>query len=796
LLVFIFLAGMLTMLCQIIWVRQFTTIFGVHAISVTTLLASFVGCMAVGSFLSGKIADTKINKWILFAFMQSAEAIFIFLHPFLFQKVVDFYLFLSGKFALGPYSVMFIRITISFFYFLIPSSIMGGSLPVLGKKAVNQMSSIGRQIGRLYGFWLSGMSFGIFLTGFALIRYLGMQHSLLVAAASSLLLAVASGQRYYSEKRSHITSSLQGRTHLSDEFVTIAAGKWKRRLLRIFMIGSFASMTYRLIWTRIMLEASADKTVYFYTLLSVCFMICLAIGSFIASRLTDKIKKTFFTLANLEILIGLLSLFSLGLFNEISPLHSGYRQSDFSWIGGIFGSATMMMGLFLIPVCLIGMILPLVVRMYAEDIKTLGSKIGTLAVLDMAGALVATYVIPFIFIPLIGTQILFLGTALVNVGIGIFILLRYRRIKNSIRIIISLASLILFIGTAFLFSEKKADRLRKHVQEGEIPEIRKEGSTATVEVHKNKNGDIILYINGEKAVSSDLSEMKGDKLMAYIPFLFKQDAERVFLIGMGIGITAKSIADLEIPELDIVEISPEVTRVAADAYAYVNNNVLAYENISITIEDGRSLLLREKIPYDIIICNAAHPRIGDALYTEEFYRLCRQKLDHDGILCQWMPQNWLSENEFRSLIKACTDGFPCVSLWNIAPGQDLLLASMVPQHLDYCRSRQLFAAINRQVTLTSSGISDINSILAGYMADDKTLRDYTYNVPVNSDVFPRVEFSRFTGNAPDTGILARLSSFRVNFGSILDFSGCPDEKKPVLHDLEEKNAILKRRYNE
>jgi spermidine synthase len=107
---------------------------------------------------------------------------------------------------------------------------------------------------------------------------------------------------------------------------------------------------------------------------------------------------------------------------------------------------------------------------------------------------------------------------------------------------------------------------------------------------------------------------------------------------LGIGITAKSIADMGIPVLDIVEISPEVTRVAADAYAYVNNNILAYENISITIEDGRSLLLRSKELYDMIICNAAHPRIGNSLYTGEFYRLCRQKLSLSGILCQWMPQ--------------------------------------------------------------------------------------------------------------------------------------------------------------
>ena len=783
---------MLTMICQIIWNRQFTTIFGVHAISVTTLLASFTICMAIGCYLFGKIADIGINKWFLFALMQASEGIFVLLHPFLFQKAVDFYLFLNGHFDLGPYSVMFIRGTVSFFYFLIPASIMGGSIPVLGKPAVRQMVTIGRQFGRFYGFYLSGMGLGIFLTGFVFIRSLGMSHSLLIAASFSLLMALISAGLFYDERRRHVHASAWGNKQPSEEFVTIAAGKWKRRLLRIFMIGSFASMSYKIIWTRIMLESSADKTVYFFTLLSVCFVICLAAGSFVASRFADKIKKTFFTLANIEILIGLLSLISLGIFNETSLFPSHEVVSGFPWRDIEFRNAGVMLVLFLIPVCLTGLVFPLVTRMYAEDIKTLGSKIGNLGALDMTGTLVSSFIITFLFVPLAGTHIVFLGTACINIGIGIFILLRYRRIRTLTRAIISLASMILFIGIAFLFSEKKADQSRIRVINGEVPEIRKEGNTATVEVNRNNNGDIILYINGEKVVSSDPLEMKGDKLMAYVPGFFKPDAKRVFLIGLGIGITAKSIADMGTPVLDIVEISPEVTRVAADAYAYVNNNILAYENISITIDDGRSYLLRARDSFDIIICSAAHPRIGNSLYTGEFYRLCRQKLGRAGILCQWMPQGWLSENEFRSLIKACTDIFPCVSLWNIAPGQNLVLASMMPPQLDYCRSRDLFDAINRQGDLTSSGISDFNTILAGYMADDKSLREYAHGAMVNSDLYPRVEFSRFEGSTPDPGIMNHLSSFSVNFESMLDFSHCPDDKVQVLSDLEEKNTALKK----
>jgi hypothetical protein len=202
-----------------------------------------------------------------------------------------------------------------------------------------QMSSIGRQFGTFYGFYLYGSGLGTFLTGFVLIRSLGMQQSMHLAASSALLMALISAGLFYDERKRHVHASPWGNKYFPDEFVTIAAGKWKRRLLRIFMTGSFASMTYTIIWTRIMLESSADKTVYFYTLLSVCFVFCLATGSIIASRFVDKVKRSFITLANIEILIGLFSLLSLGLFNGTSSFLSTFARSGFSWMGNEFRSA-------------------------------------------------------------------------------------------------------------------------------------------------------------------------------------------------------------------------------------------------------------------------------------------------------------------------------------------------------------------------------------------------------------------------------------------------------------------------
>ena len=258
------------MLCQTIWIREYTTIFGIHVISGTTLLATFLICLAIGSYIFGKAADKKINKLFLFALMQVVIGAFILLHPFLFGKVIDFYRYLNENLELGSYSVMFIRATVSLLYFLIPVSLMGGMLPVLSKLVVRNMTQLGRQFGTLYGFYTAGLFTGVFFSGFILLRLCGIHYTLFIAAVLSLLMALLSFLFFNWEGRKEKISRKINirRSYHSDEFVTIAAGKWKRRLLRIFTVGSFASVGYEIVWIRILLESSADKTLHFYTLIS------------------------------------------------------------------------------------------------------------------------------------------------------------------------------------------------------------------------------------------------------------------------------------------------------------------------------------------------------------------------------------------------------------------------------------------------------------------------------------------------------------------------------------------------
>jgi predicted membrane-bound spermidine synthase len=743
-------------------------------ISTTTLLASFLICLAIGYSIFGKLADRKINLTLLLAMLLSILSLFLLIHPFLFQKVISFYQYLNRHFDLGPYSVEFIRGVLSFGYFLIPVSIMGGIMPLTGKMALRNMSSLGRTFGIVFGSYMFGFLTASMLSGWILIPALGLRNSMLVAACMALITALVlivmmawggkGAFRFHKRRPPSLTQT--------DEFVTIAAGKWKRRMLWIFGTTSFTCMSYRIVWNRMIFEISADKTVYFSIAFSISLFIGIAFGGFIVSLFADRIRKKFLMLAVIQILLAITSAGMIGLFLELIPLLSKSDPLMHSWFFLLIRKTGILLMLLLLPFSLLGFMFPLVIRMYAEELKTIGRKIGFLGLIGTTGLVLASFMVTFILIPLLGTYWAFLTNALLNMALGLFILLRYRRIKLLTRTWISITGMLLYVAIAFIFSEAKMNSAFRRATGEDVTETRREGSTASVEVDKTETGNIVLYINGEKAVSSDPLELRTDKLLANLPYMARPEAARVYILGLGIGITAKSMADMDVPDIEIVEISPEVTRVAADAYAWVNDNILAHENISIMIEDGRSNLFRSKNRYDIIICNAAHPRMNNALYTAEFYALCSEKLEPGGYLCQWMPYSGLSEDDFRAILKACAGAFSKISLWYAAPGQALLMASHESLRFDYCQSNLLFERMNRLELLTASGITGTDMILGSLLADAENIKDYAMDARANTDDRPMVEFSRMRFSETDTALLKKLSSFSPSYAGLIWVENC------------------------
>lgn len=150
-------------------------------------------------------------------------------------------------------------------------------------------------------------------------------------------------------------------------------------VLILFLFSGMTGLLYEIIWSRMIVKVIGAAPFAISIVLTV-FMGGLGLGSYIAGRYIDQIKKPGQLLqlyGLLEIAIGTCAFILPGLINASQPIFSSiYSQtSDHLLIFNIF----ILLGavvLFIVPVTLMGATLPILIRFYVAKLGHLGIKGG------------------------------------------------------------------------------------------------------------------------------------------------------------------------------------------------------------------------------------------------------------------------------------------------------------------------------------------------------------------------------------------------------------------------------------
>jgi spermidine synthase len=167
------------------------------------------------------------------------------------------------------------------------------------------------------------------------------------------------------------------------------------------------------------------------------------------------------------------------------------------------------------------------------------------------------------------------------------------------------------------------------------------------------NGKQIL-INGT-SMTSLCSETK---IMAHLPILLNPHTKNILVICYGMGTCLRSAVTHKEVNCDVAELVGEEFKVGS--YFHANAvEVLNNKRVHHYADDGRNFLLLHDKKYDVITIDPAPP-IWSAgtvnLYTLEFFKLCKQRLNDSGILCLWIPPAPYSEA--KMIMKSFYDVFP------------------------------------------------------------------------------------------------------------------------------------------
>ena len=191
-----FASGAAGLIYQSLWLRQFTLVLGNSLYSATVVLSAFMFGLAAGAWFFGRLVRGRVDTLLYYALLELGIGLSGLGVGLLIPRISPLSSWFFGSLPAWPLLAGFGRFVLSFALLLVPTLLIGGTLPVLAQYVIRNLEYSGRRVGALYGWNTAGALTGCLLTGFWLLRLAGTRNSLLLAAGINLLIfAVALGLR-------------------------------------------------------------------------------------------------------------------------------------------------------------------------------------------------------------------------------------------------------------------------------------------------------------------------------------------------------------------------------------------------------------------------------------------------------------------------------------------------------------------------------------------------------------------------------------------------------------------------
>jgi len=185
-----FLSGAAGLIYEVLWVRMIEKVIGSAPFSVAAVLSIFMGGLALGGYLAGKYVDRFQSRNALLAFYGKIEicvGIYALLLSFLIMAVTPLYRIIYDPLVSHFWCYQAISFLGCAVLLIVPTCLMGATLPVLCRFYVSRLSHIGGRTGWLYGLNTIGAALGSVMCGFVLVKNLGVWQSLGIGAAINIL---------------------------------------------------------------------------------------------------------------------------------------------------------------------------------------------------------------------------------------------------------------------------------------------------------------------------------------------------------------------------------------------------------------------------------------------------------------------------------------------------------------------------------------------------------------------------------------------------------------------------------
>ena len=756
-----FASGATGLIFEVIWSRLLGHVFGATTPAVATTLSCFMGGLAIGAHLIGKVIHRIRRPALWYAGFEACIGLYAIAIPSLLELAITVQrtAWPADDSSFLVYSL--VRLAVVGAILLPPSAFMGATLPLLAEAIARSGWGPGKTVGMLYGLNTLGAVVGAGSVGFLLLPWLGLNLTNQLAAGLDIVLAALLvlllpkfGQRKF-EDEAPTAAAVSEETVEDDGLSAPTTDDPTRLLIAVVAVSGGIAMALQVLWTRglsMVLGASS----YAFTTILVVFLTGLAVGSAVASLTADRDRAPTRRLGLLLVLAGIFGFMGTRAIDQMPHWLQGFVVDPELTTFGLNMVHLSLCALTMLPATLLlGAVFPYVVRGLRPDAR-LGATVGEAYAANTIGAIVGSAGAGFFLIPLLGIYTgLCMGHTL-HIILGVLLIIRERQsdllkearlshgflalaLAGAIWIVppwdISRWSLGMFrVSVARVYGENAAEvfgRLLYH----------RDGLATTVTVERSDKVTL-LKVNGKVDASSH-GDMPTQVLSGLLPLVLHGSPEQVAIIGWGSGVTAGATLSMPVKRVKMIEIEEAVVE-AGQFFAEVNQSPETDTRMQVIYDDGRNVMQSSDETFDVIISEPSNPWMAGAaaLFTQEFFQILKNRLKPGGVSLQWIQLYELSPEAIKSLLRTYASVFDEILVFSAHPTSNdiFLIGSSEPLKLKRDALLKAMSAPERMHWFQAAKLPEPVDLLPRLIFGRDEILSWVGDGPLNTDDNGLVEF--------------------------------------------------------
>ena len=708
-------SGIAGLIYEVVYAKALAVTFGSSSLASYTVLATYMGGMALGAWLGGYVADRSSNPLRAYAVCEALIGLYAALTPNLFNLVQDVYVYFSLDTPPDAGWLTIFRVGLGAICLGLPTLLMGATMPLMFKHLRGLGVSSQGAIAPLYGANVAGAAIGSVIAGYLILPAVGRNGGTYLAAVLSLIVAL-----FVLEREKRMVPGAHDEMARPNAPVDLSTeGTVNARIgataLAILFVGGAVTLGLE-VNSMHLLAVVAGNSVYAFALMLATFLAGLGFGSHVGEWLMERFSRleiVAWAQCGVACAIGVTAqtwdnLPSYFSSFSIYPVQLGFVARE--TIRAMVCATAMLPAAFFI-----GMSYPAAMSLASDWLSPRGGArgLGLASGINTLGNIIGVVLIGFWLLPTFGSRDSAFVLAAVALGLGLLALVvngrsstlgRVTGLKTSLRWSPMLAACValwvfpnqwnyddLATGSNVYFSSQNWGKVVDHAESVEG------GLTS---VAKNSTGVSTLLTNGKfQGNDSTGGEMVAQESFALFPLLHTSARDTALVIGYGTGMTTRVLHESGFKQVDVAELSKDIVVLANRHFGNINHAITDRSGVRMHYTDGRNFLLTQTQQFNLISIEITSIWFAGAanLYNQDFYALAKKRLTDKGVLQQWVQLHHVSPLDLAYVIGSVRSEFKYVWLY-ARGGQGIIVAS---NHAD-----SLNASIEAMATDESDDSSD------------------------------------------------------------------------------------------